>query len=66
MMGYSYFPPTRLQMQIELVANDTAFIYNIALIKKWMDSSFDLLLVDFRHADALGGRMRLQLSILFP
>lgn len=48
------------------LANDTPFIYNIALIKKRMDPSFYLLLVDFDHPDALDSRMRMQQCLLFP
>lgn len=66
--GQVISPHTQFKMQIESdtgLANDTAFIYNMTLIKKWMDLSFDLLPVDSGHPDALD-RMRSQLALLFP
>lgn len=68
-MGSSYFTTHSTQnadWTRHWLANGTAFIYNMSLIKKWMDLSFDMLPVDSGHPDALDSRMSSQLSLLFP
>lgn len=62
--------PTRLTPNADWTrhqhTNDTASIYNVDSIKKWMDPSFDLLAVDLGHTYAPGSKIRLQLPLLFP
>lgn len=47
-------------------ANDKPFIYDIVLIKKWMNPSFDQLKVHSCHPDALNSKLRLRLPLLVP
>jgi len=68
MMGWSDFtrPTPNADWTKHWHANGTALLTNTAFIKKERESSFDFLLAESGHPNALDSRMRLQLLPLFP